>query len=498
MSEDIKSAPASALPPSRRISFGTKAFYGFGSIAFGIKDSGFRALLLIYYNQVVGLPAASVALAIMIALVVDAVMDPVIGEISDNWRSKWGRRHPFMYAAALPSAVSYFFLWFPPTDWSQGAQLGYLTVMAVVVRSFITIYEIPSQALVSEFTADYDKRTTLMSYRYLFFFVGGTLLTLLTYRVFLQPTPEFPVGQLNPNGYHKYAIVASTVILFSILVSAAGTHSQIRNLVQPPRLPNRSVWRLFMEMAQTLANKSFLTVTLAGLCKSAALGINGAINTYMLTYFWELHPSQIAILAIDTLFSASFAFALATPLTKKFGKKPVALVAYGFSFVLGVVPQLLRVSGVALQGHDPIIVPVLFVNSILFGTLGIMATILSGSMIADCVEDSQRKTGRRSEGLFFAANSLIGKAISGVGVFGAGMILAFVSFPQKAKPGEIAVDVVNSMSLTYVAVAGSLYAVGVCLLLAYRINRRIHTENLEAVSTSAPVLANATMDVEEP
>ena len=470
-----------------RVSLRTKLFYGFGSIAFGVKDNGFRALLLLYYNQVVGLPAAKVAFAIMIALVIDAVVDPLVGEVSDNWRSKWGRRHPFMYAAALPSAVAYLFLWFPPTAWGQEAQLVYLTVMAVIVRSFITVYEIPSQALVSELTDDYDQRTSMMSFRYWFFFIGGTTLTLITYRVFLQPTPLFPVGQLNPDGYHKYAIVASAVILFSILISAAGTQRHIPQLKQPPARRNRNVFDILREMAGTLSNRSFLMITLASLCKSAALGINGSLNVYMNTYFWQLTPNQLAILAIDTLFSASFAFMLATPLTKRFGKKSVALVCYSFSFILGIVPQVVRLSGVALQGHDPLIVPVLFCNAILFGTLGIMSTILAGSMIADCVEDSQRRTGRRSEGLFFAANSLIGKAISGVGVFGTGLILAFVAFPEKAKPGQVSIEIVNNMSLTYIAVAGTLYALGTILLLNYKITRTIHEENLTAVAqTDSP------------
>src|SRR5690349_22901849 len=109
--------PAQATLLSGAVDLRTRLFYGFGSIAYGIKDNGFRALLLIYYNQVVGLPANLVALAIMIALVVDSVFDPIIGQISDTWHSKWGRRHPFMYFAAIPSALSFLLLWNPPMDW---------------------------------------------------------------------------------------------------------------------------------------------------------------------------------------------------------------------------------------------------------------------------------------------------------------------------------------------------------------------------------------------
>src|SRR5215472_10422914 len=85
----------------------TRIVSGPGSVAFGTKDAGFNAFLLIYYNQVLGVRASLVSLAAAIALVVDALADPLIGEISDNWRSRLGRRHPFMYAAALPIALFY-------------------------------------------------------------------------------------------------------------------------------------------------------------------------------------------------------------------------------------------------------------------------------------------------------------------------------------------------------------------------------------------------------
>jgi GPH family glycoside/pentoside/hexuronide:cation symporter len=77
---------------------GTKVLYGVGAAAFGVKDNGFSFFLLLYYNQVLGLPETWVGLGIMLALFVD---------LSDHLRSRWGRRHPFMYAAALPVAASY-------------------------------------------------------------------------------------------------------------------------------------------------------------------------------------------------------------------------------------------------------------------------------------------------------------------------------------------------------------------------------------------------------
>src|SRR5688572_12822755 len=93
-----------------KLGFAPKLFYGLGSIAYGVKDQGFQALLLIYYNQVLGLPAIMVSTALMLALVLDAFIDPVVGQVSDNWRSRLGRRHPFMYFAAAPICIAFYFI----------------------------------------------------------------------------------------------------------------------------------------------------------------------------------------------------------------------------------------------------------------------------------------------------------------------------------------------------------------------------------------------------
>ena len=93
----MKRNRSASLVPSRPaaagevpgVSLATKIFYGFGSIAFGVKDNGFTYFLLIFYNQVIGLPSAMVGLAIMVALVFDAFIDPVVGQWSDHFSSRW-------------------------------------------------------------------------------------------------------------------------------------------------------------------------------------------------------------------------------------------------------------------------------------------------------------------------------------------------------------------------------------------------------------------------
>jgi Na+/melibiose symporter-like transporter len=478
---------AEAVPDAQkqgRLSVPTKFFYGFGSVAFGVKDQGFSYLLLIFYNQVVGLPSATVGLAIMIALIIDSFLDPIMGQVSDNWRSRWGRRHPFMYAAALPVALSYLLLWNPPQGWSHEALFVYLIVVAVIIRSFITMYEIPSSALAAELTTDYDERTKVMSYRYFFAWWGGLTMTLLALKVFLTPDAEHPVGQLNPAGYVTYGYVAAAVIFFAIIVSAMGTHNQIPRLRVPPAR-KLSLGQLAKEMVGTLSHKSFLVLMGAGLFNAMAGGLVLSLNLYFNTYFWQLPSAQIAILAMANFISAALAFGFAAPLSKRLGKKQTAQITKVLSFVIAVAPITLRLTGVFPDNSSPALLPILFVQAVFSTGFSIISAILISSMIADVVEDSELRTGRRSEGLFFAAAAFVQKAVSGVGIFASSMILLAIGFPQNAKPGEVSDGVVSNLGLTYLFVLGGLYGAAILCVSLYRITRDSHAASLAKLAAQA-------------
>ena len=176
-----------AAPAARRLGGGVMAAYGFGSVAYGVKDQGFGTFLLLFYSQVLGVPAATVGFVVMCALVLDAFIDPAVGFFSDRTRSRWGRRHPWMYGSALPIAIGYIALWSPPASLGQSGLLLWLFGWAVVVRTAVSCYEVPSVALTPELSSDYDERTRIMAYRYLFGWAGGLGMMLAAYVYILAP-----------------------------------------------------------------------------------------------------------------------------------------------------------------------------------------------------------------------------------------------------------------------------------------------------------------------
>jgi Na+/melibiose symporter-like transporter len=468
-----------------RLAGRTKILYGVGAVAFGVKDNGFSFFLLLYYNQVLGLPEAWVGLGIMMALLVDACVDPVVGHLSDHLHARWGRRHPFMYASALPVAVTYALLWSPPAAFSGGALFAYFVVVATLVRTSIALYEIPSASLVPELTEHYDERTSILSYRYFFGWWGGLGMMVLAYAVFLQPDAAHPVGVLNPAGYRHYGLVAAIVMVAAIVVSALATHPFIPSLKRPPARRQLGLGGIFRELAETLGNPSFIALFIAGIFNAMAAGLTAALTIYLYTYFWELSSNEITLLVLAYFVSAAVALTLTPVVARRLGKKPAAIAVSLIALGIGPMPIVLRLVGVFPANHSPALVPALLAFNTVGVALFIMSSILTSSMVADLVEDSELTTGRRSEGVFVAAHGFILKAVSGVGIFASSIVLRAIGFPAGARPGGVDPGVVRLLGLVYAPVVVVLYSIAIGFLSTYRIDRARHEANLARLAKTA-------------
>lgn len=481
-------APSPMVANRPPISPVTRLLYGVGSLAFGIKDNGFNVLLLLYYNQVMGLSARLVGTIAMVALLLDAFIDPIIGHISDRWRSAWGRRHPFMYVAAVPAGLTYLLLWNAPSNWSHAALAIYLLVTIIVVRSFLALYEIPSSALAAELSNDYDIRTGLLSYRTFFAWFGGVSMAFVAFIVFLRPDSDHPVGQLNPDGYANYGVVASVIMCVAILVSAAGTQRQIPWLQQPGHRAGGIVAAL-REMAGSFSNRAFLVLLAAGVCSAMAAGIQITLSTYFNTYFWGFNSDQLSVLMLGVLVASALGAVAAPRLSRRFGKKRSAIALWLLSIVFYYCPFVLRLSDCFPANGSPLLLPVLLVTITISLTLIVSSSILTASMLADVSEESELSTGRRSEGLFFSANTFAQKCVSGVGLFTSGMILTLVHFPEEAVPGQVSEEVLRDLALTALPIQAALYLLSIGLIAAFPITRAAHEANLARLASRRSVAA---------
>ncbi|MES2441207.1 MAG: MFS transporter [Pseudomonadota bacterium] len=438
--------PAS-LPPVRRLGRPTMLAYGFGAVAYGVKDFGFATFLLFFFNQVMGLPSFEVSLAIMCALLVDAVIDPAIGFLSDRTRGRWGRRHPWMYASALPIAAGWLLLWNPP-QMSDGALLVWVFACAVLLRTAVSAYEVPSQALSPELSADYNERTRIMAYRYLFGWAGGLGMLIASYSWLLAAAPGQPDGLLIRSNYVGFSIVGAVVMLIAILVSAGGTHHEIAKL---PRveIERQPLGASFRELGETVRNRAFAILMGAGFCFYSAQGISFALSNYLYVHAWGMKGDQLKLLGLTLFIGVVAAFLIAPRVAKRTGKPRAAMGFMVAAAILIASPYLLRLAGLFPDLGDPMMLPLLLGIFTVNAACSVSSTILGASMMADVVEHSEITTGRRSEGVFFAGAFFIQKCCSGIGIFASGVILAVAHFPAAAPQGSVPVGTIDRLTIIF-------------------------------------------------
>lgn len=468
---------------SQTPSFFTKVSYGFGAVAYGVKNNGFDYFLLIFYSQVLGVDPALVGQALLIALLFDAVSDPVIGYVSDNTRTRWGRRHPWMYASAFPIALAYFFLWSPPLGATENQLFLYLVVLSILIRTLITFYEVPSSALSSEITQDYDQRTSLISYRMFFGWFGGTLIATFALAILFAPTDTYANGLMNRDAYATYGFVGSAVILVSILVASLGTHKLIPHLVKAPLQSKLSLGRIFRDIFETLANRSFVMLFLAAIFGAVSTGLSMGLSIYINGFFWNFSSDQMALIAFSVVFSSFISLGLAPAISRRLGKKRGAIFVGIVAFTIAPAPVALRLFGLMPENGDPLLFPIMLAVTVIDLALIISVSTLMQSMIADLVEDSQIRTKRRSEGVLFAAITFTRKAVQGFGVLAASLVLSFAEFPQGLAPGDVPEEALYRLGAMYSPSLFILWMIMIICLLFYKIDRATHQQNLETLST---------------
>ena len=470
---------APAVTTARRpVSLRTKLTMGFGAMAFGVKDSGFSFFLLIFYNQVLGMDAGLVGAALGLALIADALVDPLLGYLSDRTYTRWGRRLPWLYAAPVPLAVAWVILWSPPGGEAPG--FWGLLGICVGVRLLLSACEVPSVALVPELTADYDERTTLFRYRFLMGWSGGLVMMILAYFVFLQG----PLGILSPDGYVGWGIAGAALMVISVVGSAAGLHRQIAHL--PPVKPPPFRWRsAFAEIREAFSERAFLIFAAGALGTYVTQGVTFSITQYVNTYVWRFDAAAFRLYPAVLAISVLIMFLVVSPLHRRLGKPRSDAWGAILAFAFGFAPYALYLSGLWPETGTARSTYFLYAFVVLANTSGIVTTISASSMVAEIVEAFEQRTGRRAEGSFYAGGWLVQKCATGMGIFLCGQIIAAAQLPAQAAPGTVPEGSLATMILLYGAISAVLALITAWFLGRFPISRADHEARLAALDAAA-------------
>ena len=146
-----------------RVPWMEKIILGFGMLSSFFGYVAVNSLAFPVYNMILGVSPALIGVALLIPRLWDAFTDPLMGVISDNFHSRWGRRKPFIVIGSIFMGVSFGLLWMAPTEWSETLKIAYFIVFQIFFFTFFTIFYVPYTALTYEMTPDYNERTRVMS-----------------------------------------------------------------------------------------------------------------------------------------------------------------------------------------------------------------------------------------------------------------------------------------------------------------------------------------------
>ncbi|MDE0990441.1 MAG: MFS transporter [Pseudomonadales bacterium] len=460
-------------------------FYGSASIAYGIKNNAFSYLLLIYANQVLGLPGYLASLALAIAMIWDAVSDLLLGHWSDKTSSVLGRRHPFMYASFFVLPLTFYALFNPVIELNEDNTFFYVLALALLIRTGTTLFEVPSTALLPDLETDYDRRNKWLALRHFFGWTGGNGIHMINFMFWVGA-----YGVASQTGYSIYGIAGALVIAAAILISSLGTQKVAAALPRPSE-PFRvlAIKREIKQIFQSVKNKNFAALFFFGLTVGIAGGLGTALYLYNTTYFFGFSGKQISVTAIGVLISPAIAYWAAPYLGRIFGKKRAAIFAILVNVSLYPIPYILLLTGYwpDLGSWASLYIYSCFI--VMEVICGIIGGVLLDSMMADVVEDSELKTQRRSEGLFYAARGFAAKAVSAGGIIGAGSIVSLVGLDGITSLGDVTNEIRMELATLFLPIYCGLYLLGLVIVSKYRITRADHDEHLQRLSARKAKLA---------
>lgn len=454
---DTTAAPA-RLP--RR----TKLVWALGSLGDNYAGNTLHQLKDPVYTVALGVPPEHIGWALSLPRLLDAFFDPVVGCWSDNWRGRWGRRRPFIFAGALGLALTMVLLWFPPghAGWSQAGLAAYFLGATMLFYAAYSIFLVPYRALGLELTRDYHERTRLQAWGMMVGLVGGLGLPWL-YKL----TLVFGGSNGQTTGASAEVILAGArwvgggvglLILITCLVPAVGCRESVVASTQP-RLSRRAA------LAATLRNRPFLQML--GMNFFAIVGMYSLVTVaLLLTIYFLFHGDQDAAATLTggvgmaQMLGSLAGVPVNTAISVRLDKRRAALVSVATGAV-GFASLWLTLR----PAHPWGALGSYFLIG--WGMQGVW--LMSATMNADVCDGDELATGQRREGLYGAVFALEQRIAFAVAALLGGYLVSNCGYVASAEP-----SVVTLLRLRVVLVAAplaGLAAAAACIAL-YPLSRR--------------------------
>ncbi|ACB77494.1 MFS transporter [Opitutus terrae] len=380
--------PRHTTAPADRVPVQQKIAYGLGAIVTIVAVNSVVQLTSLVYVVGLGISAIWIGYAQAFPRLWDALVDPFLGNLSDNSRSRFGRRIPFLVVGGVLIGVAFWLLWTVPRDWSKPAMFTYFVVASLFFYTVVPIYAIPHGALGMEMTDDYHEKTSIFAYAS---FIGNVGAIALPWIYFLANRPVF--GGDTVNGIKWVCMGMSVILTIAAMVCAfVCKERKFQQASTQQRVP------IIESFKTTYRNGTFVRLVTAFVLLIVAFQLVMGFNNYITIFYLYGGNTDAAsrLMAHNGTLWAAIGIAGVFPMTwiaKRFGKRHAVL----FALALIIGGNLVKI---VCYNRD---YPYLTMIPTMCLSLGmVIAFSLVNAMIADICDEDELASGLRREGIYFA------------------------------------------------------------------------------------------------
>ena len=359
------------------LSLKTRLAYGIGDVGAAISGQVTGFFLTAFLLDVARLRPGAVSIIILVSNLWEALSDPVIGNLCDRTRTRWGRRRPWLLFGAIPFGLAFLSQWIVPPLGETGLFVYYL-LATVLLKTAFTAVNVPYTAMTPDLAQGYDERTRLMSTRFAFSILGG-LLAVVAYPTIAGQFGDARTGSFVSGGLLAIFIVLSTWTTFFF--------TRERPVEDLPAPEDTGIVR---GLRIALRNRPFLYVLGIYLLSWSVVQFVQA-NLLLFLRYWMDAESQFRWMVLVLQVTAFLFLPVWAWASRRLGKKRVYYVGIAI-----FIPILL-----ALSVIQPGQITYLYALSVPAGVSVSMLLLIPWSMLPDVVDYDELQTGQRREGVYY-------------------------------------------------------------------------------------------------
>ena len=483
--------------PEDRVGFWEKCALGSGFLPYFFGNAAVKSFAVPVYQMTLGMNPAIFGLVMALPRFWDAITDPLMGYISDNLHTRWGRRKPLIVVGAFLQAIAFGLIWMVPRGLSEAWIVAYLSLSLIVFYTCYTVFSVPFISLGYEMTPDYNERTRVQAFGGFFGKVGEFLYQWI-----------FPLTQLAVFGS---VLMGVRIVGWGIAVLIMGFVAAIPGLFVKERYYQKAKKQdkvpLWGSLGASFRNRAFGILVALTVLQILAGMMASSIDYYLLVYYmcdgniaegsiWKAILSMgYAIIGVIMIYPVNW-------LANRYGKQ-IALGIIFFFVLIGAVGKwylytpgdggwiftafdrwMDSIPGLATSGNCWKIL----IDPIFCGPVWIAINVLTPSMFADVCDDDELRNGQRREGIFGAAFSWIQKTGYSLSFFGTGMALVWAGFDEQLG-GNQGASTFLSMRLI-LAVSTAVWSIlAIWMLFIYPLTRKRAYEIRDALEARRGTVA---------